>query len=461
MCLSPISKTYHYAGRSIVRHFACGKCIECLKQKQNDYAVGALRTAKHYGFDLVEFVTLTYRPSSIPVMRTDYQVDENGEMNVISQGIVPDRKKICKSYFIKDTDFLKSEYLKYNSDKKYGLSRGSIGQCASIMPRWFSSKVSKKCDEFSVLGQNIYSEYCHSLCRKDLRLSLKRGRVQYLRDFGCNLPEFKYLAVGEYGKKGRPHYHLLIFGLSHMDTVALFRDWKKRYGYVYIKHVVPKSKGDSAVDAVEKTCRYVSKYITKGSLDDSKVISKVAEKPRKMASLDFGFWNPTDKEESWYLGYDIVGHPYNVDSLEGITNSQMIELIPRINDRMSVYYGDNGSRYIFPKPLKHRLIHKYEIVRHGTLSSSKVSCRYSSQYLERGKIVMRASSLSAILSAFVFNNSYKDFMQRIRTLEGSSPGKDPLSLVRELQAGQELPRLERAKTYEKNLLEQYNTSVFD
>lgn len=406
MCLNPVSKTYRFGKYSVVRTFACGKCTECLRHKQSDYAIGAYRTAEHYG-NKVEFVTLTYRPVSIPVYETAYKV-EDGELIKIGSSFVDDRKR-------------------------------KNGVVVSELDKDFSSKISKVSFDNKVLGEQIYCEYCHSLCRKDLRLSLKRGRVQYERKHGKPLPEFKYLATGEYGKLGRPHYHLLVFGLSHSECCELFEDWRKSFGHIYIKSVVPKKKGVSQQDAVQATCRYVSKYMCKGILDDSKVIAGVAEKPRKMASLGFGFWNPTEKEKEYYLGYDIIG-PYSLD-LKGV---DMVEyrnkVLPRVTERCKCFIQNNKPLH-FPKPLKQKIF-------------------YVTQTNCKGEKCLRASEVQKMVSAFIQSNNDKDFMQRLRQMESESPNQDLVSLVRIINSGEKISRAQRAKRDEKNLLEMYHTCCF-
>jgi hypothetical protein len=89
--------------------------------------------------------------------------------------------------------------------------------------------------------ENIPEDY--SLRRIDLRNYIKR-----LRKAGYNI---KYLACGEYGEKyGRPHYHLIIFGMSFSDEKILAEKWP--FGNVYVGYSVN-----------QKTCQYVCQYTFK------------------------------------------------------------------------------------------------------------------------------------------------------------------------------------------------------
>ena len=63
---------------------------------------------------------------------------------------------------------------------------------------------------------------------------MKRLRTNYYRDHGVKLA-CKVYYCGEYGDLGRPHYHLILFGLDHSDRDVLERSWP--YGRVDIAHV--------------------------------------------------------------------------------------------------------------------------------------------------------------------------------------------------------------------------------
>lgn len=61
----------------------------------------------------------------------------------------------------------------------------------------------------------------------------------------------RYYAVGEYGERSwRPHYHLILFGLSPTETQVLEKSWP--YGFIHVGTAESASMG------------YVSGYIMKG-----------------------------------------------------------------------------------------------------------------------------------------------------------------------------------------------------
>lgn len=89
-----------------------------------------------------------------------------------------------------------------------------------------------------------------NLQKRDVQLFLKRIRKD------IEPRKIKYFACGEYGEKfGRPHYHLIIFGLPATDTLFL-KHWDK--GFIKVANV-----GD-------KQFRYVCKYVTKAPLGKSR-----------------------------------------------------------------------------------------------------------------------------------------------------------------------------------------------
>lgn len=65
MCLSPVAITRECAGRKYTEHVPCGKCNECIKDKQNEYVVRTLEESMKRGN--VWFFTLTYAPENVPI----------------------------------------------------------------------------------------------------------------------------------------------------------------------------------------------------------------------------------------------------------------------------------------------------------------------------------------------------------------------------------------------------------
>ncbi|UOF77149.1 replication associated protein [Microviridae sp.] len=84
------------------------------------------------------------------------------------------------------------------------------------------------------------------LCKRSLQLFLKRLRER--------VGPIRYFAVGEYGDVSwRPHYHLIIFGLSPVQEEEVKKAWP--YGFVQV--------GTADVGAVKYITGYVLKKMTR------------------------------------------------------------------------------------------------------------------------------------------------------------------------------------------------------
>ena len=69
-----------------------------------------------------------------------------------------------------------------------------------------------------------------------------------------NTSPIRYFAAGEYGtKSGRPHYHLILFGIGPTWTDLFAKTWKKGFYSVY--------------EATPASMAYTAKYCLKGGED--------------------------------------------------------------------------------------------------------------------------------------------------------------------------------------------------
>lgn len=102
-----------------------------------------------------------------------------------------------------------------------------------------------------------------SLSKRHLQLFLKKLRRR------MDPHKIRYFACGEYGEEeGRPHYHALLYGVSHWHIPLIEESWGK--GFVYNGEVN------------EKTINYVTGYILKsekrgykdGRLKEFRVMSR-------------------------------------------------------------------------------------------------------------------------------------------------------------------------------------------
>jgi hypothetical protein len=150
----------------------------------------------------------------------------------------------------------------------------------------------------------------YSLNRRDVQLYLKR-----LRKAGLN---FKYLCAGEYGfKYGRPHYHLIVFGIrneNHLEIRKVNKSNKARYKIdklLYDKW----NKGGIVIGYCSKeSIQYCSQYTLKGfhtylNRKDYFLLYK-REKPYRVMSKGIGKRYALDNKlslyESLYILYNNI-----------------------------------------------------------------------------------------------------------------------------------------------------------
>lgn len=120
-----------------------------------------------------------------------------------------------------------------------------------------------------------------SLKKEDLQKFVKRLRQMVKPN------KIKYYACGEYGETyGRPHYHMIVFGIGISDRKLIEKEWSM--GFCRVAPVT------------YKTCRYVAKYVTKALLGKSrrdKYLDTKAQ-PFQVASRGLGLsWVVAHTEE--------------------------------------------------------------------------------------------------------------------------------------------------------------------
>lgn len=198
MCLRPIQVRIHSVSFDVDRsvEVPCGKCIECLKRRQNDWK---LRICHECGFwKHVYFFTLTYRDSALPA-------------NVV----YPD---VCDEI----------------------LFQGRLPECKSIAQR---------------LDACVKS----TTYVKDVQDFIKRIRTDYERKFDIPLL-MKYFVCSEYGPNPngtkRPHYHgIFMTDAEYNDLKPYFNSWSNDYGRIDFVEVGINREDKSAVaNYISKYC---------------------------------------------------------------------------------------------------------------------------------------------------------------------------------------------------------------
>lgn len=130
------------------------------------------------------------------------------------------------------------------------------------------------------------TDYGYTLNRSDVQKWLKRGR-RYGEYHKTQDGKISYFMCGEYGKKTfRPHYHLILFGVSAKTLDYMLTDWQTKYGFTNHKKVARSPKD------MEKVARYVSKYSTKLFYNREHInafcLDNELQKPFLCASIGYG-----------------------------------------------------------------------------------------------------------------------------------------------------------------------------
>lgn len=239
MCTNPRNVHFKDACSGSVRTYVvpCGKCAECRKKSQMEFQALALHEALSSG--IMHMWTLTYRTDTCPI--------------ALSESLLSEPPRVV------------------------GFGRGSS--------LWGEGKLYRN----DILGGSPFdtTQYyrCCSLHREDVKNALKEFRRSE-KELGRSLENFRYACFGEYGdKKGRPHYHMISFGLSNEQVINFQRIWNTRFGDASFG---PELSKILTLDDIGRMSNYVSKYISKGVSSRWNHILPFVEKPRRQSSLNFG-----------------------------------------------------------------------------------------------------------------------------------------------------------------------------
>ena len=304
MCLHPKHivipnpyPTIAYPEHTIELDVPCGKCLQCLKRRQSDYAIRLYNEVKDGR--LMFFVTLTYNNSSLPLAITYKHID------LVTGEILDSTKPVLLT-----EEDSSPEFVSFCRSKILSMKSG-------FQPRVIRGKCLLGTD-----GIGYYYEVTPTLCRNHVQQWIKKCRIQYKRDYGTNM-NFRVAYCGEYGPRGcRPHYHLIFIGASFEQIMYMLNYW--RFGYTNHKFV-PMLNPDGS-NAREIAARYIGKYVSKGKFDCESVKLGISEKGRLCNSKRFGTLQIDSKQIAYYRAYDLFG-AYNTNTLDFV-NADSKDLSP-------------------------------------------------------------------------------------------------------------------------------------
>lgn len=316
----------------------CGKCINCLKNKQSSMVVRIKREAEKRG--TLCFLTLTYDDDHLPLAQSLWSVNKDtGEYclevpaEIISSGRFPDPVR--------------------------------LGQLKDIIPSDKPRYLDVPIPEFSLAdpSKDWFARITPSCCREDVRLWIKRARVAYKRAFDKDL-SMSYVSVQEYGPRTcRPHVHLAIMGISKDTLQWLARQWT--YGFTKVDFIDRIDSKDKSRDPWSGVAFYIGKYMTKGKFECESVANGSSEKPRVCQSLGLGTAD-FESLKPYVACFDIFGK-YDFNTLclangKRLSQHQLDVLCEEIPKRL-VYKLNSKITLPFPRLIRDRIFFnkdKYE-----------------------------------------------------------------------------------------------------
>lgn len=364
----------------------CGKCINCLKNKQNAMVSRCLAESSKRG--TFSFVTLTYDDDHLPIAQSLWRASKDtGECELVHKG----------------------EVVSSSRDKlfRFGDRNKLIKMACSPQPRYLDKVITGFEDDEYV----YFSRLTPSLYRKDFQLWLKRCRVAYERATGKHL-DFSYVIVGEMGPRTcRPHYHCAFFGLNP-DQVHFFAE-RWNLGFTDVKHV--NSVNPDGTDGFAIASRYIGKYMSKGKFDCPSVLDKSAVKPRVCQSIGIGR-NLIDWLKNRVYCFDMYGK-YDIDTMfcpslgRCFTDSEIESIVKEVPKRLS-YDSSYGFTLPIPRLFRDDLFyHKsitYVTERKQDTNGNWVSCRTQ-------KIIRKSTTIWSLVTAYLREHISSDNLGKFLT----------------------------------------------
>lgn len=273
-------------GKEIWMPYPCGKCVACLHNQQDSWAIRLNEEAKHTERHEFIYDTLTFSDVNLPLARLESSEDSG---------------QVLSSYPSEVADLL-GRYSK--------VYLANTGESALAVPY---------------------------VTRDIIRDWIRRGRELFVFHHGYR-PDWKYVVFMEYGPKtSRPHFHLMFFNITLSDYVKyLKKPWRRQYGFTKT-HLVSNEnrKGRDCVS------RYVSKYCSKGVFESPLVRYGLAPKCFRCISHGIG--------KSYILGSSFdFARTGAVEVLKGIEASHTFDSERGVYSgydysRCSVFFKSFGS----------------------------------------------------------------------------------------------------------------------
>lgn len=229
--------SYDYSSNDDLNYMlvSCGKCKNCLQRKSNEKAARILDELEYYSFDTLD---------SIEKKEMSFKRKINYFHNV-------------SFHYEYQVIFTTLTYNQSSISSNYSLCKDDVIKFKKRLRRRLETFYKQQLKELAITDRKYSEIYNDKLLKK-----------QYINNKMCRI---KFVDAGEYGENyHRPHYHLLIFGLSPiLRNFKLIADcWKSG-----------KSQSESirSSDLATKYVLKITKYITKSACKTLKFYDKNIE----------------------------------------------------------------------------------------------------------------------------------------------------------------------------------------
>lgn len=120
MCLTPVMVKRTYAARPYLNVVPCGKCLECVKDKQNEYIIRSIEEFRKR--PMMTFFTLTYAPEALPMNGFEVVDEETGEI------FHDEVQTLCRAHVSKWLKLFKQKYAKRGTKLEFSyMIKGEYG----------------------------------------------------------------------------------------------------------------------------------------------------------------------------------------------------------------------------------------------------------------------------------------------------------------------------------------------
>lgn len=399
MCLYPIPFRYvNFLGFDESCDLPCGKCVECLKNKQNDWKIRSIEESKNWKHGY--FFTLTYAEDNLPYYLPEFKFVEDSFDNDFADTSL----LLCRGKDVSDVH----PFCKYSTVLSSDISLW--------LKRWRTN--------------------CYRMRSRDFGLSV--SEIKNNKDYFKLKPAFSYFICSEYGPNGthRPHYHGLLFtDMPRRYVASLFNDWRKNFGYVKISSLAYRNVGET--NMASSAANYVSKYCCKGEFASRTldIENGLCNPCFTLVSNGFGL-SYIDRNKNYHLPHLKVNKPYAIDTI--------------INRR---HYYDGSFCYSLPRYYKERLfmekIQRPKLVYNPRTRQADLRCYY--RYAPHNSLCMQIKNR-------LRDKHYDAYRERFRILKSANPSLSDTEVHLLILRFEERDKKDREQKIKNNLNKFYFTN---